>query len=165
MQDGSLRVLDVRPSGFRQCMANSGGIVVQVSARRRLTLLACFAARRRTCACQMTQNVDILSAHALSHQASPYVHRVDRGRTDAQSVCTGCCTVLSQYEGENRRICACSMTKMVRILITHALSHQARPYLHMMACLTSPCAVSLLIAHFSNMHELDVFLTLPPKEN
>jgi len=136
----------------------------RVSAQRRLTLLARFAAHRRTCACQMTQNVDILSAHALSHQPSPCEHGVARRRTDAQSVRTGCCTVLSQYEGDNRRICACSMTKKVRIWIVHALSHQARPYVHRMACLTSPCAVSLLIAHFSNIRELDVYLTFTPKE-
>jgi hypothetical protein len=57
------------------------------------------------------------------------------------------------------------MTKKVRILIAHALSHQACPYVHGIARLAPPCAIAVLIAHFSNIRELDVFLTFPPKEN
>ena len=40
----------------------------------------------------------------------------------------GLSTVLRQYEGDSARICARSMTEMVRILVPDALSHLECPY-------------------------------------
>ena len=41
----------------------------------------------------------------------------------------------------------------------HALSHQACPYVLGISRLVPPCAVAIRIAHFSNLRELDVYLS------
>ena len=41
----------------------------------------------------------------------------------------------------------------------HALSHQACPYVLGISRLAPPCAIAIRIAHFSNLRELDVYLS------
>ena len=120
-----------------------------VAAQRRGALLACIAARRGICSCSIAQNVDILSAQALSHQVSPYVRGIARRRGLSRRARARVSTVLSQYEGDTARICACSMTKRVRILVAHVLSHRDCQYVHAIARLAPPCAVQPPTDHFS----------------
>ena len=58
-------------------------------------------------------------------------------RTSAQSEHIGCRKVLSQYEGDTRRICACSMAQKVRIEAVDALSHEACQSVHCVARLVT----------------------------
>ena len=51
------------------------------------------------------------------------------------------------------------MTQNVDIVSAHALSHQACPYVLGISRLAPPCAVAIRIAHFSNLRELDVYLS------
>jgi hypothetical protein len=55
------------------------------------------------------------------------------------------------------------MTQNVDIVSAHALSHQACPYVLGISRLAPPCAVAIRIAHFSNLRELDVYLSAPAK--